>query len=520
MNSSVSIGHVPSVWWVIILSAIMAVGSVRASDSPDSPHEPAVRTDFAPAGFVEHSIVSDFQAGETRVYVLLPEAAKSALSAGETNRFPVIYLLPVEAGTGVQWGNPMIEAARLNLANRLSAILAYPTFSALPWYLDHPDTQTLKQETYFIRDVLPKVESTYPARRDRDGRWLLGFSKSGWGAVRLLVRHPDLFGRAAAWDAPLMMDEPRYGVNEIAGSKENFVTNRIEHLLRTGSHLLGGATSPRFLLTGYDNFRDQMRRAHALFEELKIPHEYRDGPQRKHHWNSGWVEETAQWLTGYDPTNNVAADPATWLAEISRLMDRKWPANRTINIVCHGHSVPAGYFKTPKVDTFNAYPHLLHLGLKERHSHAVINVIVTAIGGEDSAKGAKRFETEVLSHRPDVLLIDYGLNDRRIGLEAARQAWAEIIEKANLRGAKVILLTPTPDVAARLDDSQDPLNLHAEQIRNLAARYGVGLVDSLSAFKEAIRHGTRLDELMSQSNHPNRRGHKLVADEIMKWFRK
>ncbi|MEK5235702.1 hypothetical protein NST99_08380 [Paenibacillus sp. FSL L8-0470] len=32
---------------------------------------------------------------------------------------------------------------------------------------------------------------------------------------------------------------------------------------------------------------------------------------------------------------------------------------RTLNIVCHGHSVPSGYFATPIVDTFHAYPHLL-----------------------------------------------------------------------------------------------------------------------------------------------------------------
>jgi hypothetical protein len=31
-------------------------------------------------------------------------------------------------------------------------------------------------------------------------------------------------------------------------------------------------------------------------EELKIPHAYRDGPQRKHHWNTGWVDEAARWL--------------------------------------------------------------------------------------------------------------------------------------------------------------------------------------------------------------------------------
>ena len=35
-------------------------------------------------------------------------------------------------------------------------------------------------------------------------------------------------------------------------------------------------------------------------------------------------------------------------------------SNHTVNLVCHGHSVLAGYFKTPEVRTFDAYPYLLH----------------------------------------------------------------------------------------------------------------------------------------------------------------
>ena len=119
-----------------------------------------------------------------------------------------------------------------------------------------------------------------------------------------------------------------------------------------------------------------------------------------------------------------------YLADIVVLLKKKWSDNRTVNIVCHGHSVPAGYFATPTVDTMNSYPHLLHARLAERFPCAVINVIVTAIGGENSESGAARFDREVLTHRPDVLTLDYGLNDRWIGLEKARAAWAEMIEKA------------------------------------------------------------------------------------------
>jgi lysophospholipase L1-like esterase len=212
------------------------------------------------------------------------------------------------------------------------------------------------------------------------------------------------------------------------------------------------------------------------------------------------------------------ADPATYLKDVVAQLELKWPGNRTVNIVCHGHSVPAGYFKTPVVDTFHAYPFLLHRGLNERFPYSVINVITTAIGGEESETGAKRFESDVLALRPDVLTIDYGLNDRRIGLARAETAWRSMITSATAHGIKVILLTPTPDLKAHLDDPNDPLNQHAEQIRKLAAEYGVGLVDSLSLFESAVKAGTPLQQLMAQSNHPNARGHGLVANELLRWF--
>jgi lysophospholipase L1-like esterase len=73
---------------------------------------------------------------------------------------------------------------------------------------------------------------------------------------------------------------------------------------------------------------------------------------------------------------------------------------------------------------------------------------------------------------------------------------------------------------SELDHPNDSLNQHAEQIRRLAAEYHVGLVDSLAQFKNQVQNGTQLASLMAQSNHPNRKGHELVAAELSKWFPK
>ena len=108
----------------------------------------------------------------------------------------------------------------------------------------------------------------------------------------------------------------------------------------------------------------------------------------------------------------TVADPSTYLSDLKLEMQKEWPKNRTVNIVFHGHSVPAGYFKTPQVNTLGAYPNLFLKKLKTIYPLAVVNVIVTAIGGENSVKGSERFERDVLIHKPDLILIDYSLNDR------------------------------------------------------------------------------------------------------------
>lgn len=221
-----------------------------------------------------------------------------------------------------------------------------------------------------------------------------------------------------------------------------------------------------------------------------------------------------------DSKKSKTADPETYLNEIEKKLAVKWPRNKIINVVCHGHSVPAGYFNTPTVDTFNSYPHLLHVALKKRFPHAVINVIVTAIGGENSLSGAKRFEKDVLSLRPDLITIDYSLNDRGAGLAKAKKAWETMIEAAKEKDIKILLLTPTADKRSKLDNPDDALNKHSKQVEGLAKKHQVGLVDSLTAFKKYVKNDGKLNDIMSQINHPNRQGHDLVVKELMKWFPK
>jgi len=134
----------------LLLPLIGLTGSATlAAEEPETVISEAVKDDN---GFLIHSITSPYQAGTTHVRVLLPER----MDPGK--RYTVLYVLPVEAGQGSQYGDGLQEIKRRHIHSRHDLICVAPTFSHLPWYADHPTDAEIRQETYFIKTVVPLVE--------------------------------------------------------------------------------------------------------------------------------------------------------------------------------------------------------------------------------------------------------------------------------------------------------------------------------------------------------------------------
>jgi hypothetical protein len=233
---------------------------------------------------VVHELKSQFQAGATKLRVLLPDLLKK----GERCR--VLFVLPVEALDEHRYGSGLRTVQAANLHNTHRLICVFPTFSQLPWYVDHPSNPRSRQESYLIQELVPLVDRQYPTMGTAAGRFVLGFSKSGWGAFSLLLRHPKVFSVAGAWDAPLEQARPnQFGMSGLFGTQDNFEKYRITRLLKQRADLL--KSQRRLVLTGYFGFRSHHQAVHAAMRKLRIRHTYRDGPKRKHIWSSGWLPE-------------------------------------------------------------------------------------------------------------------------------------------------------------------------------------------------------------------------------------
>lgn len=263
-------------------------------------------------GTWRHAVESRFQSGSTIVEVLLPEKFE------HTKKYRVVYLLPVEPNEEVKFGDALQVVRKFGYHNKHDVIFVLPTFCVSPWYGNHASDAKNRQEDYFIKDVLPLVERTYPTMETAEGRLLLGFSKSGWGALSLILRNPSVFGYAASWDAPLMMTEKQFGTwrtDEAFGTPESMALYLPSTLLREGSGPF--KQKARIVVSGLNLF--------GTFADKKHPYE---GPSHTEAFHS--AADSAGVLHIYEPALN--ADHAwvdAWMRPVTELLLRLPKSDRT-----------------------------------------------------------------------------------------------------------------------------------------------------------------------------------------------
>lgn len=257
--------------------------------------EPAQKD--ATTGIWSYALPSEFQSGPTAVRVLLP----TSMTAGK--RYPVLYILPVEPEGSFRYGDGLEEARKLNLPNQYQIICVAPSFKVVPWYGNHATDPEVQQEDFVVKSLVPDIDRRYPTLPASEQRWLLGFSKSGWGASVLLMRHPTVFGYAATWDAPFLLNGENHGkewgpigIKNVFGTKETFQAvlppRLIESLPATSKD------RARLVLGVGPDWKSHVVGMHELLDQHRIPHRYLPDFQVKHRWDTGWLGPVAEHLVG------------------------------------------------------------------------------------------------------------------------------------------------------------------------------------------------------------------------------
>lgn len=184
-----------------------------------------------------------------------------------------------------------------------------------------------------------------------------------------------------------------------------------------------------------------------------------------------------------------------------------------VTIVAFGDSITAGYAVRRGFTSF------WREMLQRKYSQAKIEMINSGISGDTTMDGLARLDWTVLSYEPDLVTINFGINDcvLRLGLDEFEMNLVEMVRRIRAGpGSEMLLLSSQPLETP----PYDRLVLdYYQAIERVAKEMDVGFVDVYGAWMERIRQGTPLGSLiLSGLDHPNEAGYKIISEVLMRLF--
>jgi lysophospholipase L1-like esterase len=212
-------------------------------------------------------------------------------------------------------------------------------------------------------------------------------------------------------------------------------------------------------------------------------------------------------------------------------------------IACIGDSVTHGAFEVLEhrdgglevfYDSAAVYHEKLREGLALLYPGAAPAVINAGVSGDSAPGGLRRLERDLLSRKPGLAIVCFGLNDVHRGMEGLDDYVRAMSEMLSLlRDIPLIVLTPnmmntkiapeltTPtmlkiaEAAASLQNN-GTMDAYMDAVREIAAKQGAALCDEYGRQKNYQARGVDTDKLLcNHINHPVRTVHSQWGQSLL-----
>lgn len=152
-----------------------------------------------------------------------------------------------------------------------------------------------------------------------------------------------------------------------------------------------------------------------------------------------------------------------------------------------------------------------------------IVIVKAGVGGDDTPRGLKRLDQDVLAHRPTVVVIMFGVNDENgrdgknnVSVATYQKNLMTMVQKVRAAGATPVLMTTS---MKNLQWSATVGNLadYARAARDVAKTQDIALIDAFAAWEQLPRTGyDYMVYLDTGINHPGELGHELFLKGIVR----
>ena len=196
------------------------------------------------------------------------------------------------------------------------------------------------------------------------------------------------------------------------------------------------------------------------------------------------------------------------------------PKLAVTRFLAFGDSITAGVVSPSnggsRLDRINSYPARLQRRLASLYRTQDIGVVNVGVPGEDASDAVSRFNLELRTHRPEVVLLMQGTNDLNpfggAGAAGAAAALDRMVRAGRAADLDVLLMTIPPQRGTRSASLVAGLN---GRIRSIAARHGAVFIDVHRLLLTGSCSGRQPIPCIGRDGlHPTAEGYGLIAEEL------
>ena len=192
------------------------------------------------------------------------------------------------------------------------------------------------------------------------------------------------------------------------------------------------------------------------------------------------------------------------ITRLKNLMKRAANGESLVIVFLGGSITQGSLSSTPET----CYAYLVYEWWKKSFPNAEFSFVNGGIGGTTSHYGGARAWKDVLCYRPDIVTVDFSVNDD------ANEFFEETYEGTLRR----LLMAPSAPAVVVLNNVFYDTGKNAQEYHNrIADHYGIPHVSIKDTIFPDVESGKIVRADITPDNlHPNDKGHRLVADEICK----
>jgi len=126
--------------------------------------------------------------------------------ASSTKQYPVLYFLHGLNENEMRWstrGLTDVKLDKMMADGKIGEFIVAVPFGATSFYTN-ARSGNAPWEDMIVKEFIPMIESTYRVNATRATRGISGISMGGYGALKIAMKHPDLFGSVSSHSAVLL----------------------------------------------------------------------------------------------------------------------------------------------------------------------------------------------------------------------------------------------------------------------------------------------------------------------------